>query len=422
MKQPDCSKNFTPMENKFVMEIFEDSAGISDVKGFSVSGIGCDIRNKNNPNRMDLAVISADAYATCAGVFTTNDVKAAPVLVDIEHLKQTSKIKAIVANSGNANACTGEQGIKDAKKMCQLVAEKLGAKEHEVLVCSTGRIGEMLPMQKIESGVAEAVKTLSKDSQNSMRAANAIMTSDTRPKTVTVKVSVNGKSFTVAGMAKGAGMIEPNMATMLCFICADVSIGQDLLKECLLKAANRSFNRITIDGDMSTNDTVLCMCNGDISISKDNANLLEAFEEALAKVCKILAYKMVADGEKITKIIEFIVKGASTPMQAEKICRAVANSLLVKSSWFGSDPNWGRIADSAGYARTGMDFAKMDLFYNETPAIIKGEPQNSNKEMWKKIVSEKSFKITMDLHQGDCQESILTTDLTTGYVEFNKGE
>ncbi len=410
------------MNGKYTIEIIEDSDGISDVKGFSVSGIGCDIRNKNSLERLDLAIICADSPATCAGVFTTNDVKAAPVLVDIEHLKAAEKIRAIVANSGNANACTGEAGMADARKMCALVAEKLGAKSQEVLVCSTGRIGENLPMGKIEGGIAEAMKALSTSPEQSRKAAGAILTSDTKPKTVTAKVQVGEQTFTVAGMAKGAGMIEPNMATMLCFVCADVDIEKSLLKECLLGAANRSFNRITIDGDMSTNDTVLCLCNGEPKASKENEDILEAFKEALALVCKSLARKMVSDGEKITKVVELRVIGASSPAQAEKICRCVANSLLVKSSWFGSDPNWGRLADAAGYAKTGMDFSKTDIFYGDCAAILKGEPQNANRAEWKEIVSQKTFSITIDLNMGTFEESILTTDLTSGYVEFNKGE
>lgn len=412
------------MKEKYTVNVIENSCGIADVAGFSVSGVGCDIRNKGDLNRLDLALVSADGFADCAGVFTTNDVKAAPVYVDIEHLRASSKIKAIVANSGNANACTGAEGLADARKMCALAAAKLGVKESEVLVCSTGRIGELLPMQKIESGIAQAHKNLAKTQDASKNAAAAILTSDTRPKTVTAKAQAAGKTFTLAGMAKGAGMIEPNMATMLCFITSDAEVEKSLLKECLLYAVNKSFNRITIDGDMSTNDTVLCLCGGasGVKITRDDAVLLEAFKDALTKVCKVLARKIVGDGEKITKVIDFKVKGAATKAQAEKICRAVANSLLVKSSWYGEDPNWGRIVDSAGYARTGLDFAAIDLFYGEIPAILKGEPVHKNKPEWKKHVSQKVFDITLNLNMGEEEESILTTDLTVGYVEFNKGE
>ncbi len=410
------------MDKNFKIEVIPDSCGIADVKGFSVAGVACDIRNKNDYERLDLALICADTPAAAAGVFTSNDVKAAPVYVDCAHLKSSAKIKAIVANSGNANACTGAEGMRDANEECALVAQMLGVEPCEVLVSSTGRIGELLPMEKVKRGIAKAVEGLSKTPEASMAAAHAIMTSDTRPKTVTVRVSVGDKSFSFGGMAKGAGMIEPNMATMLCYIATDALADRDILKECLLKAVNRSFNRITIDGDMSTNDTVICLAGGASGVEIKSAELIEAFAEGLKQACQVLARKIVGDGEKITKVINFKVCSAATPEQAEKICRSVANSLLVKSAWFGADPNWGRIIDAAGYARTGIDFGKVDLYYGDVPAIIKGEPQHSNKELWKKVVSAKEFEITLSLNMGKCSESILTTDLTTGYVEFNKGE
>ncbi|MBO5781320.1 MAG: bifunctional ornithine acetyltransferase/N-acetylglutamate synthase, partial [Opitutales bacterium] len=229
--------------------------------------------------------------------------------------------------------------------------------------------------------------------------------------------------FTVAGMAKGAGMIEPNMATMLCFIGSDVDASQSTIKQALSFAVSKSFNRITIDGDMSTNDTVLAVCSAKSGILVEPGTVLfEAFQEALTAVCRELARKIVADGERITKVVEMRVKGASSSEQAEKICRAICNSLLVKSSWYGSDPNWGRLADAAGYARTGLDFSKMDLYYDNIAVLKHGEPQIQNKASWKEVVSRKEFVITMDLNLGDFEESLLTTDLSEAYVDFNKGE
>ena len=412
------------MEKNYKINIVEDVAGVSVVNGFSAGAAACDIRNKNDFNRLDTAVIVSDVLATAAGVFTTNDVKAAPVLVDIANLERSKKIKAIVANSGNANACTGDRGMDDARNTCSYLAEKLGVEKNQILVCSTGRIGEFMPMEKLKKGIDEAVSGMSKTEDKAIAAANAILTSDTRSKTVSVDVEFGGKKVKIAGMAKGAGMIEPNMATMLAFIVSDAKISQSLLKECLKFAANKSFNRITVDGDMSTNDTVLCLCNGvsDVEISEDDADSIMAFREGLLEASRVLARKIVGDGEKITKVVEVNVKGARTEEQAEKICRAIGNSLLVKSSWFGEDPNWGRITDSAGYARTGLILEKIDLDYDGIPVLKSGQPIAENKELWKQAVSKKTFSINLNLNLGTASESILASDLTDGYVNFNKGE
>ncbi|MBE6413892.1 MAG: bifunctional glutamate N-acetyltransferase/amino-acid acetyltransferase ArgJ [Verrucomicrobiaceae bacterium] len=412
------------MEKNYKINIVEDVAGVSVVQGFSAGAAACDIRNKNDFNRLDTAVIVSDVLATAAGVFTTNDVKAAPVLVDIANLERSKKVKAIVANSGNANACTGDRGMDDARNTCSYLAEKLGVEKNQILVCSTGRIGEFMPMEKLKKGIDEAVSGMSKTEDKAIAAANAILTSDTRSKTVSVDVEFGGKKVKIAGMAKGAGMIEPNMATMLAFIVSDAKISQSLLKECLKFAANKSFNRITVDGDMSTNDTVLCLCNGTsgVEISEDDADSIMAFREGLLEASRVLARKIVGDGEKITKVVEVNVKGARTEEQAEKICRAIGNSLLVKSSWFGEDPNWGRITDSAGYARTGLVLEKIDLDYDGIPVLKSGQPIAENKELWKQAVSKKTFSINLHLNLGTASESILASDLTDGYVNFNKGE
>ncbi len=412
------------MDKNYKIEVLEDVAGLGLVDGFKVAGVGCDIRGKNDMSRLDTALVVSDVLATAAGVFTTNDVKAAPVLVDMAHLETSSKVKAIIANSGNANACTGERGMADAKETCAFVADIVGAKPEQVLVCSTGRIGEFMPMEKLKSGIKEASEKLSSETSASENAARAIMTSDTRPKTVLVNVEFSGKKFSIAGMAKGAGMIEPNMATMLAFLVSDVSISQALLKESLKAAANKTFNRITVDGDMSTNDTVLCMCNGSsgTEISENEADAIEAFRAAIVAASRVLARKIVGDGEKITKVVEVKVKGARDEAQAEKICRAIGNSLLVKSSWFGCDPNWGRLTDAAGYARTGIVLDKIDLYYDDVEVLKSGQPIDANKPLWHKIVANKTFTVTMNLNLGDAEEAILAADLTDEYVNFNKGE
>ena len=412
------------MEKNYKINITEDVAGLTAVKGFKVGAAACDIRNKGDYARLDTAVIAADCLATAAGVFTTNDVKAAPVLTDIANLERSNKIKAIVANSGNANACTGDRGIADARETCKYLAGKLGAEERQVLVCSTGRIGEFMPMEKLFKGIDAAVEGLSDSEASARAAAGAILTSDTRPKTVAVDVEFGGRKVRLAGMAKGAGMIEPNMATMLAFIACDAAISQSLLKECLKFAANKSFNRITVDGDMSTNDTVLCLCNGasGVEISEGDAESIMAFRSGLLEVCRVLARKIVGDGEKITKVVEVNVRGARTEEQALKICRSIGNSLLVKSSWFGGDPNWGRITDSAGYARTGIVLEKIDLDYDGIPVLKAGQPIDENKALWREVVAKKTFSINLNLNLGPAEESILASDLTDGYVNFNKGE
>lgn len=411
------------MSKPYSIEISDNCSGLAEVAGFSLAGVACDIRNKNDYKRLDLALIKLDHPATAAGVFTTNDVKAATVLTDIAHLARKNSIAAVVANSGNANACTGEEGLRDASEMCALVAKQIGVDKTQVLVCSTGRIGELMPMDKIRKGIDEAIVTAAATPENGLKAANAILTSDTKVKVVCARVLCEGRMFTIAGMAKGAGMIEPHMATMLAFIGSDVDMAQATLKDALSFAVSKSFNKITIDGDMSTNDTVLTLCSAKSGIViEPNTVMFEAFQDALTKICQTLARKIVADGERITKVVEMRVKGASTQEQAEKIARVICNSLLVKSSWYGSDPNWGRLADAAGYARTGLDFSKMDLYYDDVKVLVKGEPQVANKALWKKVVSKKEFVITMDLNLGDFDESLLTTDLSEAYVDFNKGE
>ena len=219
-------------------------------------------------------------------------------------------------------------------------------------------------------------------------------------------------------------MIEPNMATMLAFIVSDAKISQPLLKKCLKAAADKTFNRITVDGDMSTNDTVLCLCNGmgQVEVSESDKDALEAFQAAITAVSRALARKIVGDGEKITKVVEVKVEGARDEAQAEKICRAIGNSLLVKSSWFGCDPNWGRLTDAAGYARTGISIDKIDLWYDGVEVLKKGQPVDANKPLWKEIVAKKTFTITMNLNMGSASEAILAADLTEEYVNFNKGE
>ncbi len=407
------------------LEFTNDSPGVTDVPGFRVGAAACDIRNKGQ-DRLDLALIVADQPCAAAGVFTTNDVKAGPVRISQATLASAQgRVRGVIANSGNANACTSTQGDADAVRMAELGATAAGHAGEAFLVCSTGRIGELLPMAKIAAGAQAAAARLSRDAAEGVRAANAILTSDTRPKTCTARFTWQGRTITVAGFAKGAGMIEPNMATMLAFVCTDAAAEPAFLKTALKAAADQSFNCVSVDGDMSTNDTVILLASGVSQLSVGPgapAELNRLFQEALDRVCFALAEKIVGDGEKITKVVAVEVDGARTRADAEKIARAIGNSLLVKSSWFGEDPNWGRLADAAGYARTGLDEAKLDIHYEDVPAVLGGRPLPENKPRWKEVVKARQFRVRLHLHLGDARFRLLASDLTDGYVNYNKSE
>ena len=406
------------------MKIFDDGDALTEPRGFFCSGVHCDVKGKRD-GKLDLGIIYSKKPCSVAGVFTTNDVRAAPVLY-CEELVQDEKTTchAIVANSGNANACTGRQGELDTKKMAAEVARHFNIHSKEVLVCSTGRIGEPLPMSRITAGIRDATDDILQEYDGAKAFQEAILTSDTCTKSCSAKITASVGEITVGGVVKGAGMIEPNMATMLAFLTTDLGASNTELQSILAEAVNKSFNRITIDGDMSTNDTVLIMANGNsgIQFSKESKKFQQNFAEAVEAVCAALAKKCVSDGEKVTKFIRVRVTGAKTSKTAEKVARCIANSLLVKSSWYGSDPNWGRIIDAAGYAKVGMNFDQVDLDYNEVPALIKGEPIVGNKSQWKEIVSAKEFTITLNLNQGKASGEIWTNDLSEEYVNFNKSE
>lgn len=410
------------MSSPITVHLVESSNGISDCPGYRSSGVHCDIRQTGNP-RLDLALFVADTPCSAAGVFTLNDVCAAPVHLCKEILDQSGgTIAGCVVNSGNANACTGEQGKEDAEAMAQ-AAQKATEINAPFLVCSTGRIGRQMPMDAVRAGIADAAGKLDTSVISSLNAADAILTSDTRRKVATAKFEYRNTMITVAGMAKGAGMIEPNMATMLAFLVTDLKAESSLLKTAIKEASDLTFNRISVDGDMSTNDTVLLFANGASGIAADETTeLLEAFKEAIHKVCAVLAEKIVGDGEKVTKLVELLVKGCRTDSDAEKVARAVGNSLLVKTSWYGSDPNWGRLADAAGYARIGLRENCFSIYYDNVPALINGKSQDERLAEWKAIVARKSFRITLDLGQGVGHYRLLTSDLSEAYVNFNKSE
>lgn len=401
--------------------------GITAPAGFQASGVHCGIK-KNSP---DFALVYSKFPAVAAGVFTTNKVKAAPVLLSQKKIRQ-KKARSIVANSGNANACTGQEGFYNAVRMCEITAEKLGINADEVLVSSTGVIGEQLPMDKVEKGINMAVDALS--SRGSSQAAQAIFTTDKVVKEIALQMDIPGlgkKKVKIGGIAKGSGMIAPNLATMLCFITTDACITYDALKEALQRAVNKSFNRISVDGDMSTNDTVLILANGKagnqrIKTWKRRPTLrikdvnFEKFCEGLDYVCLHLAKSIVKDGEGATKIFEVKVEGAPFPQDARRIAKTVANSNLVKTAIAGSSPNWGRIMVALGCAHTKIKPEKTDIMINHTLVVKQGESAGASVKELREILSNPSVSIKIVLNQGDCQTSFWGCDLTEKYVKINK--
>jgi len=382
--------------------------------GFKAAGIASGLK-KNG--QKDLGLIYSEVPAKVAGVFTKNRVKAAPVLLDMELVKSGS-CQAIIVNSGNANCCNGEQGLRDAKTMARLTASELGISNELVFVASTGVIGEPLPIEKIKTGVPDLVRSL--QSKGIPDLARSIMTTDSVPKTALAQGVVEGKTFTVAGVAKGAGMIRPDMATMLCFVCTDVEASPDILKETLVKAADRSFNRITIDGDTSTNDTVMVMANGlsgAVIGSLDHKNI---FQKVLDEIFLNLAKQLVKDGEGVTKLVELVVRGAVSDSDARKVADTVAHSPLVKTSFFGEDANWGRIVGAVGRAGVKVDPDKLDVYFDNVQMVKSGMGcGKAVEDEATKVLCKPEFVLTIDLNMGRGSDLIYTCDFSVDYVRIN---
>ena len=394
--------------------------GVTAPHGFLAGSAYCGVKaiNKDNP---DIALIFSQQKTVAAATFTTNKVKAAPVRVSRTHVAAPD-VRAIIANSGNANACTGVPGIENAKRMCGAVAAALGLREKQVLVCSTGRIGVQLPIEKMEATIAKMESCLS--STGSIAAARAIMTSDTFPKEVAVELTVGGKAVRIGGIAKGAGMIDPNMATMLSFLTTDAAIDRATLQKAVSVGVEQSYNRITIDGDMSTNDTVLVLANGAAGNKalKYGTKDFKAFQAALDHVMRELAWLIVQDGEGVSKFVEVRVTGAASLADARRAAEAIANSTLVKCAWFGEDPNWGRIMDALGYCGAKMREEQVDIFYDGMIAVKHGMQSKTPIDKLCQIVRQKRFAITVDLHQGSGEYVVYTTDFTMEYVKLNMGD
>jgi glutamate N-acetyltransferase/amino-acid N-acetyltransferase len=407
-------------------------------RGFKAAAVLCNIKRlgtgkgSEKGRKLDLALIVSDVPAAVAGMFTSNQVCAAPVKVSAKHATR-KRAQAIVVNSGNANACTGARGLADARTMTQIAARNLGLSAREVLVGSTGRIGVPMPMGNVKRGIIGAAQQLSRSSAAARAAAEAIMTSDTRRKEIAVEFEVGGVPVRIGGICKGAGMIQPGMiphATMLGFLTTDAAVESGFLKRALEQAVAQSFNRITVDGDMSTNDTVLILANGLAGNRRlDSVSpYQEIFQRALNFVTLELAKMIVRDGEGVTRFITLHVHGARTAADAEGIARAVANSTLVKTSWFGGDPNWGRILCAIGYSPGKVDEAKVDVGYSRpgkakiTFAVRRGQPTRVALQTLGAIVAEPEFDLHLFLNKGRHDCVLYTSDLTEEYVEFNKGD
>lgn len=394
--------------------------GVTAPLGFKAAGVSCGIKKSG---KKDLALIYSESPAVAAGMFTTNKFKAAPVLVDLKYLRESDNFKAIVVNSGSANACTGAKGIKDAEKMAVITADNLGMKKEEVLVASTGVIGRALPLEKIKKGIVDAVEELSYKGSNS--AASAIMTTDTKLKEFSVDTGIKGrgnKTIKIGGIAKGSGMIEPNLATMLAFLTTDASISKEALHEALHIAVNKSFNRITVDGCESTNDSILIMANGLARNEriKPKSENFESFAKALTVVCQELAKKIAQDGEGASKLIEVNVKGAWNDKDSHRAAKAIAKSALVKTAVYGADPNWGRIVSALGSVKVKFNPQKISLKLQKISLIEKGKFVKYNeKKLSASLKKSKVIIIDVDLHHGEKHTTVWSCDFTEEYVKIN---
>jgi glutamate N-acetyltransferase/amino-acid N-acetyltransferase len=384
------------------------------VQGFKASAVKAGLKKDEAP---DLALIISEKETAVAGVFTTNKVVAAPVIVSREHVK-SGRARVIIANAGNANACTGKSGLNNARRTAQLVADKLGIGADEVLTASTGVIGQPLNVDRIAEALPTLIKGLSPDGIPD--AARAIMTTDSFAKISCFEGSAGGRPYRLLGIAKGAGMIMPNMATMLCFMVSDIRIDPHDLKAILSSSVETTFNRISVDGDTSTNDTVLVMANG----LAGNRVLTEAdlneFSKGLKSVMGDLAQMIVRDGEGATKVIHMEIKGAHSASDALKAVRTVGNSSLVKTACYGQDPNWGRIMAALGRAEIVMEEERVDIWVDDilivSAGLGKGEAAEKKAA---EIMLKKEYTLTIDLHQGDFEDRLITCDLTHEYVSIN---
>lgn len=389
--------------------------GVTSAQGFVASGVHCGIK----PQKKDLALVFSRVPAAAAGVFTTNKVKAAPVLLDIERAR-SGRGQAVVLNSGNANACTAEQGMRDAREMAQLTAQGLGIAEDLVYVCSTGVIGRVLPMDALRRGIPEAVRLLSPDGAP---AAEAIMTTDTVPKTAAVQVPIGGQVVTIGGMTKGAAMIHPQMATTLTVLTTDAAVAVPLLHAALRRAADVSYNRITVDGDQSTNDTILLLANGEAGAPEiaEPGEDFDAFQAALTACATDLARMIPRDAEGGTKLIEVTVRGAQSEDDAYRAARAVALSPLVKTAIYGRSPNWGRIFVAVGGSGAEVLPERMSVRIGPVLVADRGGPAGEPESLAEvaRYMAGDTIAVVVDLGLGKAETTMWTCDFTEEYVKEN---
>lgn len=391
------------------------SGGVAAPRGFLAAGVSAGIKYKE---KKDIALIFSEAPAAAAGVFTTNRVKAAPVLLSMSRVAKGTA-QAIVANSGNANACNGENGLRDARAMAEETARLLNISPGHVLVASTGVIGQPLPMERILPGIAAAAAALSRD--GGPAAAEAILTTDTEPKEAAVRFTLGEKEVRAGAIAKGSGMIHPELATMLCFVTTDAAVTPECLQKILRHAVDRSFNMLTVDGDTSTNDTVLVLANGMAGnpVIADEGEEYRVLRDRITELCIHLAKAIARDGEGATKLLEVRVVNAAAEKDARRAARAIARSNLVKAAVFGQDANWGRILCAAGYSGAEFDPEKVDIFLNGLPVARNGCPLPFSEEEASRALAAATVEILVDFKAGPFQATAWGCDLTYDYVRIN---
>ncbi len=384
------------------------------VQGFKASALAAGIKKDGG---LDMALIVSEIGAAAAGVFTTNRVKAAPVILSQENIRK-GQVRAIIANSGNANACTGRVGLDNALREAELVAKELGINPDEVLVASTGVIGRPLPMERIERIIPDLAKRLVPEGLPDV--AEAIMTTDSFSKISRFEGEAGGKPYQILGIAKGAGMIMPNMATMLCFVLSDIRIDPADLSKSVSSSVKTTFNRISVDGDTSTNDTVLVVANGMAGNGELNSDDFERFQIGLTHVMDTLATMIVRDGEGATKVVYVKIRGAARHADAETAARTIANSYLVKTAFYGQDPNWGRIMAALGRSNISMQEEDVHIWVDEIQIVQGGLAIGADVEKQaSKRMAQKEFSVTIDLRQGKHEVQVVTCDLTPEYIAIN---
>jgi glutamate N-acetyltransferase / amino-acid N-acetyltransferase len=385
--------------------------------GFRFAATKAGIKASGNP---DLALIEAPEGASAAAVFTRNLVVAAPITIGRKHLGASrGRLRAILVNAGNANCATGKAGLKAAEESCKALAKQLGCGPDVILPSSTGVIGVPFPVTKLLSGIPALLEVRGDSGDDVLAFAGAIMTTDTRPKIATAEFTIGGKTARLLGIAKGAGMIHPDMATMLAYIVADVEATPKQLQMVLKRTANSTFNRISIDGDTSTNDTLCLLASGASGLSLSSAKVAKAFAEALYRVCLSLSEQIVADGEGVKHVVRLKIEGAKSEQEAEQIARTIAHSPLVKTAWAGTDPNWGRILAAIGRSGVPLDVSKVNIHFGQIAVCRNGQASPFDEKETHQHLSQPTFEITVNLRRGKHSITFFTCDLTAEYVHIN---